>query len=150
MIVCETFGAKAETLEERNQDRRIGRREHGADEQPRRQRQAERERRDRARNERREHDPGHCEEREPDRDPAQDPGRQLQPAVEEDERHPERQQKLRSHRVEWNVDGVRDRRPEQHAREQKHEHPRNSREVGDELADEPDTEHDRDASGSRP
>ena len=70
------------------------------------------------------------------------PDRELQPAVEEDERHAERQQELGARRVERHVDRVGDRRAEQRPAEEEDEHPRRAERVGDELADEAGDQHD--------
>ena len=66
----------------------------------------------------------HREEPEPDSDATEHADRELQPAVEEDERDAERQQELGARRVERDVDHVGDRRPEQRPAEEEHEHPR--------------------------
>ena len=88
--------------------------------------------------------PGYREECQPNGDAAQHLGGQLEPTVEKDERDAERQEQLRAHRVERHVDRVREGRPEESAGDEEYEHAGNAREVGDQLADEPGPEHDRD------
>ena len=86
--------------------------------------------------------PGHGEQADPDGDAAEHADRELQPAVEEDERHAERQEELGARRVERDVDGVGDRRPEHRPAEEEDEHARRADRVRDELADETRDEHD--------
>ena len=134
--------ANPDAVEERDQDRRIGGRDDGPEEQPRRERDVERDRRDRTGHERGDHDPGHREQADPDGDAAEHADRELQPAVEEDERHTERQEELGARRVERDVDGAGDRRPEQRPAEEEDEHARRADRVRDELAHETRDEHD--------
>ena len=86
------------------------------------------------RHERGDHDAGHREQADPDGDAAEHADRELQPAVEEDERHTERQEELGARRVERDVDGAGDRRPEQRPAEEEDEHARRADRVRDELA----------------
>ncbi len=65
------------------------------------------------------------------------------PAVEEDERHAERQEELDAGGVERNVDRIGDRRPEQHARREEDEHAGNPQRVRHQVADEAGAEHER-------
>ena len=134
--------ANADAREERDQDRRIRRGHHRADQETRRERDVEGDRRDRSGDERRHDDARHRQEPEADSDATEHADRKLEPAVEEDERHAERQQELRPRRVERHVDHVGDRRPEQGPGEEEHEHPWRPRRVGEELTDEAGDEHD--------
>ena len=82
------------------------------DEKPRRPRHVERERGDRAGDERRDQDPGIASRPRPIATRLR-PRRELEPAVEEDEGHAERQKELGGGGVERDVDRVGDRRSEQ-------------------------------------
>ncbi len=86
--------------------------------------------------------PGIAKQPEPHRHPAEHTRRELEPAVEEDERDTEREQQLGARRVERDVDRVEDGRAEQHPGREEDEHARNPQRVRHEVADEPRAEHD--------
>ncbi len=88
------------------------------------------------------HDARDRKQPKPDRDATENARGELKPAVEEDERDAERQQELSAHRVERNVDPIGDRRADQHASAEKNEHAGRPDRVCEELAHEPNTEHD--------
>jgi hypothetical protein len=130
----------AEALEEGDQHRRIGRREHGADEQAHRQRHVEDLPGDDAAQRGGEEYAGDDEEPESYGHLLEHPGRELEPAVEEDERDAEREQHLDPVRLERHVDDPRDRRAENRAGSEHHEHPRQPQAVGERLGEEPGRE----------
>ena len=129
-------------LEERDQDRRVGRCERGADQQTHRGGDVEDRRRDEPDQNGRDDHAGDDEHAEADGHPAEHPHRELQPAVEQDDRNAEREQDLRADRVEGNVDPVENRGPEEGSDPEQEQHPWQPQPIGERLHDEPRRQHD--------
>ncbi len=130
-------------LEERDEDRGVGRGEDGADEEADLQRHVEGEGGDAAGDERRDQHAGDREQAEADDDRTQDGEREAQAAVEEDQRDAERQEDLDRYRVERQLEQVGDIGPEHGARGEQDDHPRDPQEARDHLRDEPGREDER-------
>ena len=118
------LGTDAEALEERDQDRRIGRRQDGSDEEADLGRDAERRLGDEADDHGREDHAGHHEQPQPDRNATQDVDGQVEASVEENDRDAERENELRGDRIERDVDPAGHRGTEHRSREQQDDHPR--------------------------
>ena len=133
----------AQALEERDEDRRIGRCEHGPDQEAGLERDAEDPGGGNADDESGEKDARDGEEAEADADPSEERERELEAAVEEDEGDAEREEELDADRVERKVDEIEGMRAEHDAGGVKHDHARQAQHAGEELGDEARREDDR-------
>ena len=137
------LGADPHVLEERDEDRRVGRGEDRADEEAHLEGHVESDRGDRAGHEGRDEDAGDRQQAEAGDDRAEDGEREAEPAVEEDHRDAERQEDLDRDRVEREVEQVGDVRAEHGAGGQEDDHARDPEEAGDDLGDEAGREDER-------
>jgi hypothetical protein len=124
---------QAHPLEERDENRRVGRREHCPDQEAGLDWDVERECRRRARDERGDEHARDGEQPEADGDRAQDGERQPEPAVEEDHGDAEGQEDLDGDRLEGQVERASDVGAEQGPRADEHDHAWDAQNAGQEL-----------------